>query len=153
MFQTYGDVTFDNFLRSVSCMAGDNDLTMILAVREVTDKMQRTIQRYQDRGWITSARLLIGDVNGEVIAFKGTQGMVIIQGPVIDTRLTTAVPQLYAGQFTSDPKSAPLIALLSARYQRAQQASTPEVPASDKKTTRKTRKTKQNDEKPTEKMA
>ncbi len=49
LFQTYGDVTFDNILKSVACMAGNDHLTLTLAAREVTDRMQRTLQRYQQR--------------------------------------------------------------------------------------------------------
>lgn len=116
LFQTYGDVTFENILRSVSCMAGNDHLTMTLAVREVTDKMQRILRHYQEREWITNLRLLISDTEGEAIVFEGTHGTVIIQGPVIDTRLPIAKLIFYAGQFTVNAASAPLAALLASRY-------------------------------------
>lgn len=149
LFQTYGDVTFDNLLRSVSSMAGDNHLTMTLAVNEVTDKMQRTLDRYQEREWITTLHLLTNDLQGEVICFEGDKGVVIIQGPIIDTRLTVATPQLYAGQFTTDLTSASIVAFLAARYRRQQQAE--EETAAKKKT--KTRKTKKENEKSNKEMA
>jgi len=155
LFQTYGDVTFENILRSVSCMAGDDHLTMILAVREFTDKMRRIVQRYQERGWITDFRLLVGDTNGEAIVIDGAHGTVMIQGPVIDTRLSDAKPVLYAGQFTADTANAQLAALLASRYSLLERkaAAVAADSADSKPKKSRTRKTQKNDEKSNEKMA
>lgn len=123
LFQTYGDVTFDNILKSVSSMAGNDHLTLTLAAREVTDRMQRTLQRYQDRQWITTLRVLTDDLLGEAICIEGTLGTVIIQGPIQDTAAQRGTPVLYAGQFapvrpqTSDIRH-PLAKLLDARLRR-----------------------------------
>jgi hypothetical protein len=123
LFQTYGDVTFDNILKSVSSMAGNDHLTVTLAAREVTDKMQRTLQRYQQRQWITTLRILTDDLLGEAICIEGTLGTVIIQGPIQDTAAQRGTPMLYAGQFapvrpqTSDIRH-PLAKLLDARLRR-----------------------------------
>lgn len=100
LFQTYGDVTFDNILKSVACMAGNDHLTLTLAAREVTDRMQRTLQRYQERQWITNLRVLTDDLAGEAICIEGTLGTVIIQGPIQDTAAQRGTPVLYAGQYS-----------------------------------------------------
>ena len=100
LFQTYGDVTFDNILKSVACMAGNDHLTLTLAAREVTDRMQRTLQRYQQRQWITNLRVLTDDLMGEAICIEGTLGTVIIQGPIQDTAAQRGTPVLYAGQYS-----------------------------------------------------
>lgn len=123
LFQTYGDVTFDNILKSVSSMAGNDHLTMTLCCREVTDKMQRTLQRYQDRQWITTLHVLTDDLMGEAIVIEGDFGTVVIQGPIQDTAAQRGTPVLYAGQFcpirpqTSDIRH-PLAKLLDARLRR-----------------------------------
>lgn len=136
LFQTYGDVTFDNILKSVACMAGNDHLTLTLAAREVTDRMQRTLQRYQQRQWITTLRVLTDDLAGEAICIEGTLGTVIIQGPIQDTAAQRGTPVLYAGQYTPLSKqerlrvgatagmgdgggSHPLVNLLDARLRRA----------------------------------
>ena len=119
LFQTYGDVTFDNILKSVSSMAGNDHLTMTLCCREMTDKMQRTLQRYQDRQWITTLHVLTDDLVGEAICIEGTLG--IIQGPIQDTAAQRGTPVLYAGQFAkADAGQHPLAKLLDARVRRAQ---------------------------------
>lgn len=119
LFQTYGDVTFDNILKSVSSMAGNDHLTMTLCCREVTDKMQRTLQRYQDRQWITTLRVLTDDLVGEAICIEGTLGTVIIQGPIQDTAAQRGTPVLYAGQFAkADAGQHPLAKLLDTRLRR-----------------------------------
>lgn len=123
LFQTYGDVTFDNILKSVSSMAGNDHLTMTLCCREMTDKMQRTLQRYQDRQWITTLHVLTDDLMGEAIVIEGDFGTVIIQGPIQDTAAQRGTPVLYAGQFcpirsqTSDIRH-PLAKLLDTRLRR-----------------------------------
>ena len=154
LFQTYGDVTFDNILKSVSSMAGNDHLTMTLCCREITDKMQRTLQRYQQRQWITTLRVLTDDLLGEVICIEGTLGTVIIQGPIQDTAAQRGTPVLYAGQFcpirpqTSDIRH-PLAKLLDARLRRqASLATSPVVSDSvaDKpKKSKTTKKTKTNE--------
>lgn len=144
MFQTYGDVTFDNLLKSVSCMAGDNQLTMTLAVRDVTDKMKRTIKRYQDRGWITEVRLLEGDVEGDAIVIEGSRGVVVIQGTIIDKSLGIAIPILYAGQFATW-QPVPLVEFLASRYRTLSARQ-------EKQNKTKTRKNKKENES-TEEMA
>ncbi len=119
LFQTYGDVTFDNILKSVACMAGNDHLTLTLAAREVTDRMQRTLQRYQQRQWITTLRVLTDDLQGEAIVIEGTLGTVIIQGPIQDTAAQRGTPVLYAGQFAkADAAQHPLAKLLDARLRR-----------------------------------
>ena len=125
LFQTYGDVTFDNILKSVACMAGNDHLTLTLAAREVTDRMQRTLQRYQQRQWITTLRVLTDDLAGEAICIEGTLGTVIIQGPIQDTAAQRGTPVLYAGQFAplrvadaSPSAQHPLAKLLDARLRR-----------------------------------
>ena len=140
LFQTYGDVTFDNILKSVSSMAGNDHLTLTLAAREVTDRMQRTLQRYQQRQWITTLRVLTDDLLGEVICIEGTLGTVIIQGPIQDTAAQRGTPVLYAGQFAkADAGQHPLAKLLDARLRRqSSAATTPDgspsgAPAGDKK--------------------
>lgn len=146
MFQTYGDVTFDNLLKSVSCMAGDNQLTMTLSMTEyVTDKMKRTIKRYQDRGWITEVRLLEGEVEGDAFVFEGAKGVVVIQGTITDIRLGLAVPILYAGQFTTDVSQVPLAEFLASRYRMLSARQ-------EKQTKTNTRKNKKENES-TEEMA
>jgi hypothetical protein len=128
LFQTYGDVTFDNILKSVSSMAGNDHLTVTLAAREVTDKMQRTLQRYQDRQWITTLRVLTDDLVGEAICIEGDLGTVIIQGPIQDTAAQRGTPVLYAGQFAKadgvvsglPADRHPLAKLLDARVRRQQ---------------------------------
>ena len=152
LFQTYGDVTFDNILKSVSCMAGNDHLTMTLCCREVTDKMQRTLQRYQQRQWITTLHVLADDLMGEVICIEGTLGTVIIQGPIQGTAVQRGTPVLYAGQFAkADAGQHPLAKLLDTRLRRANgdgssrdsAAVTQEPsPKSEKKRTR-TKKTKE----------
>ena len=149
LFQTYGDVTFDNILRSISCMAGNDRLTMTLAVKEVTPKMQRTIQRYQDRGWVTEVRLLIGETQGEAICFEGEAGAVAIQGPVIDTSLQKGTLMLYTGQYSRDTQQVSLVAMLASRYRLHAENATAEK--KQKKT--KTNKTKKTNEKSTESVA
>ena len=130
LFQTYGDVTFDNILKSVSSMAGNDHLTLTLAAREVTDKMQRTLQRYQQRQWITILHVLTDDLVGEAICIEGDFGTVIIQGPIQDSAAQRGTPVLYAGQFcpirpqTSDIRH-PLAKLLDARVRRANGIATP----------------------------
>ena len=120
LFQTYGDVTFDNILKSVACMAGNDHLTLTLAAREVTDRMQRTLQRYQQRQWITTLHLLTDDLLGEAIVIEGDFGTVVIQGPIQDTAAQRGTPVLYAGQFTkADAGQHPLAKLLDARLRRA----------------------------------
>lgn len=168
LFQTYGDVTFDNILKSVSCMAGNDHLAMTLCCREVTDKMQRTLQRYQQRQWITTLRVLTDDLQGEAICIEGTLGTVIIQGPIQDTAVQRGTPVLYAGQFcpirpqTSDIRH-PLAKLLDARLRRQSSLAdsadaapaAPVVsgsPADKPKKPKTTKKTKTN-EKPNQDMA
>ena len=122
LFQTYGDVTFDKILNSVSSMAGNDHLTMTLCCREMTDKMQRTLKRYQEREWITTLRLLTDDLQGEVVCIEGDFGTVVIQGPVIDTAAQHGQPVLYAGQFAkADAGQHPLAKLLAARLRRQQE--------------------------------
>ena len=146
LFQTYGDVTFDNILKSVSSMAGNDHLTLTLAAREVTDRMQRTLQRYQQRQWITTLRVLTDDLLGEAICIEGTLGTVIIQGPIQDTAAQRGTPVLYAGQYSPLHKqggdgggSHPLAKLLDARLRRQSSAATTPngspsgAPAGDKK--------------------
>ena len=150
LFQTYGDVTFDNILKSVSSMAGNDHLTMTLCCREITDKMQRTLQRYQQRQWITTLRVLTDDLLGEVICIEGTLGTVIIQGPIQDTAAQRGTPVLYAGQFAkADAGQHPLAKLLDARLRRqASLATSPVVSDSvaDKpKKSKTTKKTKTNE--------
>lgn len=144
LFQTYGDVTFGKLLKSVSCMAGDDHLTMTLAVREVTGKMRRTLQDYQNRQWITTLRVLTDDLNGEVICIEGNQGTVIIQGPVIDTAQTNGRPVLYAGQFVpkaTDITQLSILNLLSTRYRRqASLADDADGAGNNNKSNRKTKK-------------
>ena len=125
LFQTYGDVTFDNILKSVSSMAGNDHLTMTLCCREMTDKMQRTLQRYQDRQWITTLHVLTDDLMGEAIVIEGDFGTVVIQGPIQDTAAQRGTPVLYAGQYSPLHKqggdgggSHPLAQLLDARLRR-----------------------------------
>ena len=119
LFQTYGDVTFDNILKSVSSMAGNDHLTLTLAAREVTDRMQRTLQRYQDRQWITTLHVLTDDLIGEAIVIEGDFGTVVIQGPIQDTAAQRGTPVLYAGQFAkADAGQHPLAKLLDARVRR-----------------------------------
>lgn len=126
LFQTYGDVTFDNILKSVSCMAGNDHLTLTLAARAVTDRMQRTLQRYQQRQWITTLHVLTDDLAGEAICIEGTLGTVIIQGPIQDTATQRGTPVLYAGQYSPLSKQGgdgggsqhPLAKLLDARLHR-----------------------------------
>lgn len=126
LFQTYGDVTFDNILKSVSSMAGNDHLTMTLCCQEMTDKMQRTLQRYQQRQWITTLHVLTDDLLGEAICIEGTLGTVIIQGPIQDTAAQRGTPVLYAGQFTKadgvvsglPADKHPLAKLLDARLRR-----------------------------------
>jgi len=156
LFQTYGDVTFDNILKSVACMAGNDHLTLTLATREVTDRMQRTLQRYQQRQWITNLRVLTDDLAGEAICIEGTLGTVIIQGPIQDTAAQRGTPVLYAGQYTPLHKQGgdgggsphPLVNLLDARLRRAATAAvaatvvTTPVDDTKKKRTR-TKKTKE----------
>jgi hypothetical protein len=128
LFQTYGDVTFDNILKSVSSMAGNDHLTMTLCCREVTDKMQRTLQRYQQRQWITTLHVLTDDLMGEAIVIEGDFGTVVIQGPIQDTAAQRGTPVLYAGQFAKadavvsglPADKHPLAKLLDARLRRAQ---------------------------------
>ena len=157
LFQTYGDVTFDNILKSVSSMAGNDHLTLTLAAREVTDRMQRTLQRYQQRQWITTLRVLTDDLLGEVICIEGTLGTVIIQGPIQDTAAQRGTPVLYAGQFAKadgvvsglPADKHPLAKLLDARLRRqASLATSPVVSDSvaDKpKKSKTTKKTKTNE--------
>ena len=126
LFQTYGDVTFDNILKSVSSMAGNDHLTMTLACHEVTPKMQRTLQRYQQRQWITTLHVLTNDLVGEAIVIEGDFGTVIIQGPIQDTAAQRGTPVLYAGQFAkADAGQHPLAKLLDARVRRANGIATP----------------------------
>ena len=157
LFQTYGDVTFDNILKSVSSMAGNDHLTMTLCCREITDKMQRTLQRYQQRQWITTLRVLTDDLLGEVIVIEGDFGTVIIQGPIQDTAAQRGTPVLYAGQFAKadgvvsglPADKHPLAKLLDARLRRqASLATSPVVSDSvaDKpKKSKTTKKTKTNE--------
>ncbi len=169
LFQTYGDVTFDNILKSVACMAGNDHLTLTLAAREVTDRMQRTLQRYQQRQWITNLRVLTDDLAGEAICIEGTLGTVIIQGPIQDTAAQQGTPVLYAGQFAplratvvaASPAVHPLVKLLDARLRRqssladiadAAPVTTPVgSPAGNKK--KSNRKTKKTNEKSDKTMA
>lgn len=154
LFQTYGDVTFDKILNSVSSMAGNDHLTMTLCCREMTDKMQRTLKRYQEREWITTLRVLTNDLQGEVIAIEGDFGTVVIQGPVIDTRLAVGMPVLYAGQFAkADAGQHPLVKLLDTRYRRQQQAEEEAVAPVDINKKKSNRKTKKNNEKSNQNMA
>jgi len=159
LFQTYGDVTFDNILKSVSSMAGNDHLTLTLAAREVTDRMQRTLQRYQDRQWITTLRVLTDDLLGEAICIEGTQGTVIIQGPIQDTAAQRGTPVLYAGQFAPLHKQGgdrggsphPLAKLLDARLRRQSSLADSKGPAAPvttpvddtKKKRTRTKKTKE----------
>jgi hypothetical protein len=161
LFQTYGDVTFENILHSVSCMAGNDHLTMTLACGEVTQKMQRTLQRYQDRQWITTLHLLTDDLEGETICIEGDLGTVIIQGPIIDTASTNGRPVLYAGQFAkADAGRHPIAQLLDTRLRRRQAelkaaasvaaATADSVSGAKKKSNRKNKKA---DEKSNQEMA
>lgn len=158
LFQTYGDVTFDNILKSVACMAGNDHLTLTLATREVTDRMQRTLQRYQQRQWITTLRVLTDDLAGEAICIEGTLGTVIIQGPIQDTAAQRGTPVLYAGQYSPLHKqvgdgggSHPLAKLLDARLRRAATAAPATSPvvsdsvADKPKKSKTTKKTKTNE--------
>ena len=150
LFQTYGDVTFDNILKSVACMAGNDHLTLTLAAREVTDRMQRTLQRYQQRQWITNLRVLTDDLAGEAICIEGTLGTVIIQGPIQDTAAQRGTPVLYAGQFAPLPKQGgdgggsqhPLANLLDARLRRQSSLATSPVVSDSVADTKKKRTTK-----------
>jgi hypothetical protein len=158
LFQTYGDVTFDNILKSVSSMAGNDHLTLTLAAREVTDRMQRTLQRYQDRQWITTLRVLTDDLLGEAICIEGTLGTVIIQGPIQDTAAQQGTPVLYAGQYSPLHKQGgdgggsphPLAKLLDARLRRqsslADSAEAAPVAASVDDTKKKRTRTKKTKE-------
>lgn len=167
LFQTYGDVTFNNILKSVSSMAGNDHLTLTLAAREVTDRMQRTLQRYQQRQWITTLHVLTDDLVGEAICIEGTLGTVIIQGPIQDTAAQRGTPVLYAGQFAKadgvvsglPADKHPLAKLLDARLRRHASLATTTVapvvsgsPADKPKKSKTTKKTKTN-EKPNQDMA
>jgi hypothetical protein len=157
LFQTYGDVTFDNILKSVSSMAGNDHLTLTLAAREVTDRMQRTLQRYQQRQWITTLHLLTDDLAGEAICIEGTLGTVIIQGPSQDTAAQRGTPVLYAGQYSPLHKqggdgggSHRLATLLDARLRRQSSLADSKGPAEiatpvddTKKKRTRTKKTKE----------
>jgi hypothetical protein len=118
--------------------------------------MQRTLQRYQQRQWITTLRVLTDDLMGEAICIEGTLGTVIIQGPIQDTAAQRGTPVLYAGQYSplrvadASPSVHPLVKLLDARLRRqssladsadAAPAATP-VDDTKKKRTR-TKKTKE----------
>ena len=145
LFQTAGDVTFDQLLKAVSSMAGNNILTMTLAVPEVTAKMQKTIDHYQQREWITTVNVLTNDLNGQLVMFEGEKGVVIIQGPIIDTRAGKGSLLLYAGQYAPDTKSAPLTALMASRIRlkaKAEEKATVHAASAsgEKKSNRKTKK-------------
>ena len=149
LFQTYGDVTFDNILKSVACMAGNDHLTLTLAAREVTDRMQHTLQRYQQRQWITNLRVLTDDLAGEAICIEGTLGTVIIQGPIQDTAAQRGTPVLYAGQYSplrvaaaSPAVQHPLVNLLDARLRRQSSLATSPVVSDSVADTKKKRTTK-----------
>lgn len=120
MFQTYGDVTFEIMLKSVASMAGNDHLTVTLAVEDVTDRIGRTLRRYEEREWITTLRLIEGDMVGEAICIEGTLGTVVIQGP-LDCGQRKGTPVLYAGQFcpVKGDSRHPLVKLLEARWRRA----------------------------------
>ena len=115
LFQTAGDVTFDHLLKAVSSMAGNNHLTMTLVVPEVTAKMQKTIDRYQQRKWITEVKLLVSDIQDQMVMFEGDKGVVIIQGTILDTRAENGSLLLYAGQYATDIQKAPLAEVIASR--------------------------------------
>ena len=115
LFQTAGDVTFDHLLKAISSMAGNNHLTMTLVVPEVTTKMQKTIDRYQQRQWITEVKLLVSYIQDQMVMFEGDKGVVIIQGTILDTRAEKGSLLLYAGQYAADIKKAPLAEVIASR--------------------------------------
>jgi hypothetical protein len=121
--------------------------------------MQRTLQRYQQRQWITTLRVLTDDLVGEAICIEGTLGTVIIQGPIQDTAAQRGTPVLYAGQFAPLHKQGgdgggsqhPLAKLLDARLRRAATAAPATSPvvsdsvADKPKKSKTTKKTKTNE--------
>ncbi len=164
MFQTYGDVTFEIMMKSVASMAGNDHLTVTLAVEEVTDRIRRTLRRYEEREWFTTTRIVKGDAVGEAICIEGTLGTVIIQGPIHDTAAQRGAPVLYAGQFSKadgvvsglPADKHPLAKLLDTRLRRQSSLATSPVVSdsiADKpKKSKTTKKTKTN-EKPNQDMA
>ena len=141
MFQTYGDVTFEIMMKSVASMAGNDHLTVTLAVEEVTDRIRRTLRRYEEREWFTTTRIVKGDAVGEANCIEGTLGTVVIQGP-LDCGQRKGTPVLYAGQFcpVKGDSRHPLVRLLEARWHREDATATTVKKARNSKKTKKDEK-------------
>jgi hypothetical protein len=126
-FQTHGDVTLEHLMKAVMLMAGDRPRVMTLAVPALTDVMMQNIGRYMRQEWVMTLRLLTAEPLADVermadivgcdaasllkrlelaadtraqdglLAFSGPNGMVVIQGRILDT--VTPGLTLYAGAF------------------------------------------------------
>ena len=136
LFQTAGDITFDHILKAVSSMAGNNHLTA---------KMQKTIDRYQQRQWITEVKLLVGDLQNQMVMFEGDKGVVIIQGAILDTRAEKGSLLLYAGQYAADAKNVPLVSVIASRLRL-------KAKVAEKETKEEELKSSDNDVEPTEQV-
>ena len=145
LFQTAGDITFDHILKAVSSMAGNNHLTMTLVVPEITAKMQKTIDRYQQRQWITEVKLLVGDLQNQMVMFEGDNGVVIIQGTILDTRAEKGSLLLYAGQYATDARNVPLVSVIASRLRL-------KAKVAEKETKEEELKPSDNDVEPTEQV-
>lgn len=61
MFQTHGDVTLENWMKSVMLLSGDRPRTLSFAVPILTTKMMDVIAKYMRLGWVAKLRLLTTD--------------------------------------------------------------------------------------------
>lgn len=62
MFQTYGDVTLEDWMKAVMLMAGaERPRTMTLAVPVFSEKMTRVVGKYLRLEWVKTLRLLTTD--------------------------------------------------------------------------------------------
>ena len=58
MFQTNGDVTLENWMKSVMLLSGDRPRTLSIAVPALTTKMMDVVAKYMRLEWVAKLRLL-----------------------------------------------------------------------------------------------
>lgn len=74
VFRTNGDVLFEHFIKSLSCLAG-NTLSIMLTIPTVNPSICKTLAWMARRGWLTSLHILAND-NQSALVFEEMQGVV-----------------------------------------------------------------------------
>lgn len=105
-FNTSGDITVQHMMKAISFLAG-TDIEMTLMIDTVSDELLDTIRHYVNRGWIKKINLFVKNdckkqlktkfegmlniitysvddtLTGNLLAFDGTEGQVLIIGPML----------------------------------------------------------------------